>query len=103
MSARIIVSPPKSNQRLWKSESRYGCHNVNRVALNGGIGPVELPRVKHDRGRRGGDPLERDCEFEAGEIDRLALQGLSQAQWDCPYRNALDVVVVVGVGSGQSR
>jgi hypothetical protein len=24
LSARMIVSPPKSNQRLWKSESRYG-------------------------------------------------------------------------------
>jgi hypothetical protein len=33
LSARITVSPPKSNQRLWKSESRYGYAHVNKVEL----------------------------------------------------------------------
>jgi hypothetical protein len=27
LSARTTVSPPKSNQRLWKSESRYGYYS----------------------------------------------------------------------------
>ena len=98
----MIVSPPKSNQRLWKSESRYGCDKVNGAAQNGGVGAVEPPRTKYGRWR-GWDPLERDCEFGAGEIEGLAREGPSRlAGWT--YGNALDVfITIVGVGSWHSR
>lgn len=32
-SARMIVSPPQSNHRLWSSESRYGCYPAS-IFLN---------------------------------------------------------------------
>jgi hypothetical protein len=45
LSARITVSPPKSNQRLWKSESRYGCRELSTKAFS------EFRRWEASKGR----------------------------------------------------
>jgi hypothetical protein len=56
LSARITVSPPKSNQRLWKSESKYGWAKVSR----GRGSPTGW-----DCAARQINVRERDCEFAA--------------------------------------